>query len=237
MKWYFSYLIFKNFPSPIDLIKSYKIWTRDKILWKSEDKGGWLGFFQYALGIVLSSYTCSLCDNILVLTESLHILASWLCPAQQPKKVNQKVDQTTKPDRIQEVWTRVDRKWSIWTCSRAEEKPKIRYWSADSWPNFLQDNSKNYLIFSHNGLGAENIAQRKAPYCCALSQTQHRRMSQLLISWNILWLVGHIGLLYHRSFILSKPAVVPERASNFPHPSNLIFTHWKKERMCFGEIK
>jgi len=74
---------------------------------------------------------------------------SWrqLCPAQQPKKVNQKGDQTMKSDRIQKVWTRMDRKWSIRTYSRTEEKPKTRYWSADSWPNFLRDNSKNSHIF------------------------------------------------------------------------------------------
>lgn len=111
-------------------------------------------FFQYDLGIVLLSYSCLVSDITLVPPQNLRILASWLHPPQQPKKVNQSRSETMKPDMIQEVRKRIERKRSIWTQSRAEEKPKLRSWSADSWPSFLWDNSKNYLMFSHNGSGS-----------------------------------------------------------------------------------
>lgn len=137
------------------------------IFWKSEcDRvclaGFWRNFFffQYGLGIVLlSSYLVS--DITLVPPEHLHILASWLHPPQQPKKINQSRSETMKPDMIQEVRKRIERKLSIWTQSRAEEKPKLRSWSADSWPSFQWDNSKNYLMFSNNGSGTQKYCLKE----------------------------------------------------------------------------
>lgn len=108
---------------------------------------------------------CSL--KLFVFSLWYHLGTTWKSthpgqPALSSTVAQESKSETTKPDRIWEVRTRVDRKWSIWTYSRAEEKPKIRSWSADSWPNFLWDNSKNSLMFSHRGSGAENVAQRKA---------------------------------------------------------------------------
>lgn len=115
------------------------------------------GFGDFFFSVWLGHYTFKLFlfgrDITLVPPENLHILASWLHPPQQPKKINQSRAETMKPGMIQEVRKRIERKLSIWTQSRTEEKPKLRSWSADSWSSFLWDNSKNYLIFSHNGSG------------------------------------------------------------------------------------
>lgn len=54
-------------------------------------------------------------------------------------------------------------------------------------------------------------------------------------SWNILRFEGCIDLFYGSSFILSKAAAVPERASNFSHPSSLNLPDWKKKG-CVLEI-
>ena len=82
VKWYISYLIFKKLPSPMRLNEVPWNLNQGHDTMKIRRQRGWfcsfllLFFFQYALGIVLRSYSCSVCDTILVPPESLHVLAS-----------------------------------------------------------------------------------------------------------------------------------------------------------------
>lgn len=178
------------------------------IFWKSEcDRVclagfGGIFFFQYGLGIVLLNYFYLVSDITLVPPEILHILASWLQPPQQPKKINQSRSETMKPDMIQEVRKRIERKLSIWTRSRAEEKPKLRSWSADSWPSFLWDNSKNYLMFSHNGSGGWKYCPKEGLKVLHTESDTNQRNVTFIDLAGIFRDFKGIDLFYGSSFIL-----------------------------------
>lgn len=139
-----------NFPklpfSNKTISKYHKIWTRDMILSKSEDKV--VGFWGFWWWWVFSPSMLWALYSQVILVHS--VISSWYhlktytswpvsCVQHSSPSKSESRSETIKLDRIQEVWTRAGRKWSIGTYGRAEEKPKIKYWSVDSWPNFLRE--------------------------------------------------------------------------------------------------
>lgn len=59
------------------------------------------------------------------------------------------------------------------------------------------------------------------------SDTNQRNVTFIDLAGIVRDLKAILTFFYGSGFILSKPAAVPERASNFSHPSSLTLTDWK----------
>lgn len=203
-------------------------------------------FFQYALGIVVVSYSCLDSGITLVPPENLHTMASWLHPPQQPKKINQSRSETGKPDMIQEVRKRIERKLSIWTRSRAEEKPKLRSWSADSWPSFLWDNSKNYLMFSHNGSGGWKYCLKEGLIVLHTeSDTNQKNVTFIDLNVTLNWFksLEYPEILRVLTFFMAAVLSFKNLLLSLKGPVTFLilpvftFTHWKKKGCVLEGLK
>lgn len=139
---------------------------------------------RYALAIVLSGFSCYFCDIILVSSERLHIMSGQLSPAQQLKKVKQKVDQRLYKQTGNSGDMGKSRQKMIHTnIQPSRGKTKIRYLSADSWPTFFYRTTP--ITISCFPITAQRLKTlprgKPCSKCCAQSQTQHRGMAHLLI--------------------------------------------------------
>lgn len=143
-----------------------------------------------------------------------------------------------KPDMIQEVRKRIERKLSIWTQSRAEEKPKLRSWSADSWPSFLWDNSKNYLMFSHNGSGGWKCCPKEGLTGLHIELDANQRNVTFIdlagifrdLKAVLTFFMAAVLAFQNLLLFLKEPAT-------FPILPVLTFTHWKKKGCVLERLK